>query len=44
MDIGDYDDVQMLVAQAGEGYLRKVLGKAEFDHLFVSSMASGFTG
>jgi len=29
MDIGDYDDVQKLVAQAGDEYLRQVLARAE---------------
>ena len=29
MNIGDYDDVQMLAAQAGEDYLREVLAHAE---------------
>ncbi|OGR05638.1 MAG: hypothetical protein A2511_09035 [Deltaproteobacteria bacterium RIFOXYD12_FULL_50_9] len=29
MDIGDYDDVQMLAAQAGDDYLREVLTHAE---------------
>jgi len=29
MDIGDYDDVQMLAAQAGDDYLREVLIYAE---------------
>lgn len=29
MNIGDYDDVQILVSEAGEEYLREVLGRAE---------------
>lgn len=29
MDIGDYDDVQLLAVQAGDDYLRKVLAHAE---------------
>ncbi|MBI5141192.1 MAG: hypothetical protein HZA20_03225 [Nitrospirae bacterium] len=29
MNIGDYDDVQMLAAQAGDDYLREVLARAE---------------
>lgn len=29
MNIGDYDDVQMLAALAGDEYLREVLSKAE---------------
>lgn len=29
MNIGDYDDVQMLIAQVGEEYLREVLAHAE---------------
>lgn len=29
MDIGDYDDAQMLAAQVGDEYLREVLARAE---------------
>lgn len=29
MNIGDYDDVQMLIAQVGDEYLREVLAHAE---------------
>lgn len=29
MDIGDYDDVQTLAAQAGDDYLREILAHAE---------------
>jgi len=29
MNIGDYDDVQLLAAQAGDDYLREVLARAE---------------
>jgi len=29
MNIGDYDDVQLLAAQAGDDYLRTVLAGAE---------------
>lgn len=29
MNIGDYDDVQMLAARAGDDYLREVLSRAE---------------
>ena len=39
MDIGDYDDVQMLAAQADEAYLREVLVKAEIGQYSARSWA-----
>ncbi|MCJ7600604.1 MAG: hypothetical protein MUO63_03770 [Desulfobulbaceae bacterium] len=45
MDIGDYDDVQMLAAQADEAYLREVLVKAEIGQYSARSWApTGITG
>ena len=39
MNIGDYDDVQILVSEAGEEYLREVLGRAEIGQYNARSWA-----
>ncbi len=39
MDIGDYDDVQQLVAQVGDEYLRRVLIRAEIGQFSERSWA-----
>ncbi|MGH8650920.1 MAG: hypothetical protein ACREYE_01505 [Gammaproteobacteria bacterium] len=39
MDIGDYDDVQQLVAQVGDEYLRRVLIRAEIGQFSKRSWA-----
>jgi len=39
MYIGDYDDVQMLAAQAGDDYLRKVLAGDEIGQYSARSWA-----
>ncbi len=39
MDIGDYDDVQKLVAQVGDEYLREVLARAEIGQFTARSWA-----
>ena len=39
MNIGDYDDVQMLAAQAGDDYLREVLVNAEIGQYNARSWA-----
>ena len=39
MDIGDYEDVQMLAAQAGDEYLQEVLAHAEIGQYSARSWA-----
>lgn len=39
MDIGDYDDVQKLVARVGDEYLRRVLVRAEIGQFSARSWA-----
>lgn len=39
MDIGDYDDVQKLVVQMGDEYLREVLARAEIGQFNARSWA-----
>lgn len=39
MDIGDYDDVQKLVVQMGDQYLREVLARAEIGQFTARSWA-----
>lgn len=39
MDIGDYDDVQKLVARVGDEYLREVLARAEIGQFTARSWA-----
>ncbi|MDQ3774160.1 MAG: hypothetical protein M3461_07245 [Pseudomonadota bacterium] len=39
MDIGDYDDVQKLVVQMGDEYLREVLARAEIGQFTARSWA-----
>ena len=39
MNIGDYDDVQILVSEVGEEYLREVLGRAEIGQYNARSWA-----
>lgn len=39
MDIGDYDDVQKLVVQIGDEYLREVLARAEIGQFTARSWA-----
>lgn len=39
MNIGDYPDVQLLVAEVGDEYLREVLGKAEIGQFNARSWA-----
>ncbi|MFH0341887.1 MAG: hypothetical protein ACHBNF_07085 [Chromatiales bacterium] len=39
MDIGDYDDVQKLLARVGDEYLREVLARAEIGQFTARSWA-----
>jgi hypothetical protein len=39
MDIGDYDDLQMLAALAGDEYLREVIARAEIGQYSARSWA-----